>query len=31
MTVVGDTRIIPQSLDDTYAAFRPLFDALRDG
>ena len=31
MTVIGDTRIIPQSLEDTYAAFRPLFDALRNG
>ncbi len=29
MTVVGDTRVIPQSLDDTYAAFRPLFEALQ--
>ncbi|MEJ5309750.1 MAG: HIT domain-containing protein [Anaerolineae bacterium] len=28
MTVIGETRVIPQSLDDTYAAFRPLFDAL---
>ena len=28
MTVLGETRVIPQSLDDTYAAFRPLFDAL---
>jgi len=31
MTVIGETRVIPQSLDDTYAAFRPLFDALRAG
>jgi ATP adenylyltransferase len=31
MTVVCETRVIPQSLDDTYAAFRPLFDALREG
>ncbi len=29
MTVIGETRIIPQSLDDTYATFRPLFDALK--
>ncbi len=29
MTVVSETRVIPQSLDDTYATFRPLFDALR--
>jgi len=28
MTVIGETRVIPQSLDETYAAFRPLFDAL---
>ena len=30
MTVVGETRVIPESLDDTYATFRPLFDSLRD-
>ena len=28
MTVVGETRVIPQSLDDTYAQLRPLFDVL---
>jgi ATP adenylyltransferase len=27
MTVVGETRVIPQSLDDTYAVLLPLFDA----
>lgn len=31
MTVVGETRVIPESLDDTYATFRPLFDVLRGG
>jgi hypothetical protein len=31
MMAVGETRVILQSLDETYAAFRPLFDALRDG
>ena len=30
MTVIGGTRVIPESLDDTYATFRPLFDALRE-
>ena len=30
MTVIGETRIIPASLDETYAAFRPLFDAGGD-
>lgn len=30
MTVVGGTRVIPESLDDTYAAFRPLFDSLHE-
>ena len=30
MTVVGGTRVIPESLDDTYATFRPLFDCLRE-
>ncbi|MGC9395261.1 MAG: HIT family protein [Anaerolineae bacterium] len=29
MTVIGETRVIPQSLDETYAAFRPLFDTLQ--
>lgn len=29
MTIVGETRVIPQSLDETYASFRPLFDALK--
>jgi ATP adenylyltransferase len=28
MTVVGGTRVIPESLDDTFATFRPLFDSL---
>ena len=29
MTVIGQTRVIPESLDDTYATFRPYFDALK--
>jgi len=29
MTVIGGTRVIPESLDETYAMLRPLFDALR--
>ena len=29
MTVIGETRVIPESLDDTYATFRPYFDALK--
>ena len=29
MTAVGETRVVPESLDDTYATFRPLFDGLR--
>lgn len=29
MTVIGHTRVIPESLDATYATFRPYFDALR--
>lgn len=28
MTVIGETRVMPETLDDTYATFRPLFDAL---
>ena len=28
MTVVGDTRIIPDSLEATYAALKPLFEDL---
>lgn len=28
MTVVGETRVIPQMLDETYAMLRPYFDAL---
>ncbi|MGC9521724.1 MAG: HIT family protein [Anaerolineae bacterium] len=28
MTVIGDTRVIPQSLDDTYAMLRPHFDRI---
>ncbi len=28
MTVIAETRIIPQMLDETYAALRPHFDAL---
>ncbi|HQE92281.1 MAG TPA: HIT domain-containing protein [Anaerolineae bacterium] len=31
MTVIGETRVIPQSLEDTYATFRPLFEALHGG
>ena len=30
MTVVGETRVVPESLDDTYATFRPLFDGLHE-
>jgi ATP adenylyltransferase len=30
LTVIGETRVIPQMLDQTYALLRPLFDALRD-
>jgi len=29
MTVVSETRVIPESLDDTYRLFRPLFDVLK--
>lgn len=28
LTVIGETRVIPQMLDQTYALLRPLFDAL---
>ena len=28
MTVIGETRIIPQTMDDTYAVLRPHFDAV---
>ena len=28
MTIIGETRVIPQSLDDTYHSLRPLFDDL---
>ena len=28
MTVIGQTRIVPDLLDDTYATFRPRFDEL---
>ena len=31
LTVIGETRVIPQMLDETYAVLRPLFDALSDG
>ena len=30
LTVIGETRVIPQMLDQTYALLRPLFDALAD-
>ena len=30
MTVVGDTRVVPESLDDTYDRLRPFFDTLTD-
>jgi ATP adenylyltransferase len=29
MTVVGEVRVIPQHLDDTYALLMPYFQALR--
>lgn len=29
MTVVGETRVIPESLDETYATFRACFDDLK--
>ncbi|MGC9469626.1 MAG: HIT family protein [Anaerolineae bacterium] len=29
MTVIGETRVIPQMLDDTYALLRPHFDRYR--
>ncbi len=28
MTVIGETRVISQTLDDTYKSLRPLFDSL---
>ncbi|MGC9349242.1 MAG: HIT family protein [Anaerolineae bacterium] len=28
MTVIAETRVIPEMLDDTYAALRPVFDEL---
>ena len=28
MTVIGGTRVIPQTLEDSYASLRPLFDKL---
>ncbi len=28
MTVVAETRVIPESLDKTYATFRPMFETL---
>ena len=31
LTVIGETRVIPQMLDQTYALLRPLFDALPPG
>ncbi len=30
MTVVAETRIIPQSLEETYTLFRPCFERLAD-
>jgi ATP adenylyltransferase len=30
LTVIGETRVIPQMLDETYAILRPLFDVLQD-
>lgn len=30
MTVIGETRVIPQTLEETYAALRPFFDGLTD-
>ncbi len=31
MTVVGQTRVIPEWIDETYATFRPYFDAYAAG
>lgn len=30
MPLIGGVKLIPESLDDTYAALRPRFDALRE-
>jgi ATP adenylyltransferase len=29
ITVVGATRVVPESLEETYATFRPMFDTLK--